>query len=266
MRRSYFLSLIFAVTLAACGTSRALGATIPDLSGNGHSGTPGAGFAAATSPTFNGSYATFARPTDTILLKGNVSFQNQATYEAKVRFSTISYPPSTSSFREGGIWDSWQDSAQDTRLSIVNGGKMLGYAYGVESPTNVLTGGTLQTGQWYDLAYVYDGNQDRIYIDGSLVGSHAASGNIPLGSSNIMTIGAIFRDRGVVPSFQGDLQSLRISNSARYSGDSYTPVSGDYTSDSTTQLLFNFGEVPEPSAAFSLGVFVFLLRRRGERG
>src|SRR4051812_21963817 len=96
-------------------------ALVLDESGHGHNGTTGAGFATATSPTINANFISFMRSTDTILLAGDVSFSTQATYEAIVRFSATTY-----STGEGGIWDSWQSGAQDSRLSICNPGAVLG--------------------------------------------------------------------------------------------------------------------------------------------
>jgi hypothetical protein len=146
----------FSFALVLIVTPRSLAVTITDLSGHGHNGVTATGFAGATAPTFNGSYATFTLPTDTLLLSGDVSLGNHATYEAMVRFSTTSYL--SGSETEGGIWDSWQIFEQDTRISILDGGHLLAYTYGVESPTKELSGGSLQTGVWYNLAYVYDGS------------------------------------------------------------------------------------------------------------
>jgi hypothetical protein len=230
---------MLAIAISTCG----IGATVPDLSGHGHTGTLGAGFTGATSPTLNGAYGTFAQETDTIQLAGNIAFTNQATYEAVVRLSQISYQ--TGTYPEGGIWDSWQDGAQDTRLTIHDGGSLLGYAFNVNFPAT-LTGGSLQTAHWYDLAYVYDGAQERLYIDGLLAVSRPGSGNISLGGFNVMSLGALARDHGIDSSFRGDLQSLRISDVARYSGSSYVPTTGYFSADASTQLLIN---LPEPSSA-----------------
>jgi hypothetical protein len=233
--------------------------TISDLSGYGHTGTLGVGFTGATAPTVNPSYLSFTNPNDTILLTGDVALSAQATYEAIVRFSTTTYPAGSGSLLEGGIWDSWQSNAQDTRLSILNGGTPLAYAWPVNIPYTV---GSLVTDHWYDIAYVYDGSQERMYIDGTLIHSRSSSGSIRTGASTIMTVGAIFRDNGIVPSFQGDLQSLRISDTARYSGNSYAANFSYFGPDASTQLLIS---VPEPSSgavacAFA-GGFLFLRRR-----
>jgi hypothetical protein len=228
--------------------------TIADLSGHGHTGTLGAGFAGATSPTVNPSHLSFTQSTDTILFTGNVSLSTETTYEAIIRFSTITYTGSG----EGGIWDSWQSGAQDTRFSILNGGTPLAYAWPVNIPYTV---GSLTANQWHNIAYVYDGARERMYIDGSLIHSRTSTGIIGSGASNIMTAGAMFRDNGIAQSFKGDLQSLRISDTARYSGSSYAASLGYFGPDSSTQLLIS---LPEPSAGAVLCALTsgILLRRR----
>jgi hypothetical protein len=151
------------------------------------------------------------------------------------------------------------------------------------------------TGVWYDLAYVYNGSQESVYVDGSLVESRSAGGDIGIGGSAIMSIGAMFRDGGIAPSFIGDIQSLRISEIARYSGDSYSASMSDFTNDPSTLLLYNFDQltpgsttiddlsgndhtgtfgvgfagatsptivVPEPASSSLFGVALLLFRRR----
>ena len=238
--------------------------TVTDLSGHGHNGTLGVGFTGATSPTLTGSYATFTNLTDTIDLAGNVPLTNQATYEATVLFTNTTYPLSNN---EGLIWSSYQDSVQDTRISIQGGGQLTAFSYPVNNP-NQFTNGSLQTGVWYDLAYVYDGSQEREYVNGQLIASRAASGNISIGSANIMALGALPRD-GQVPaaySFEGDLASVRISNIALYSGSSYNAISGpgDFSDGASTQALYDFAPVPEPSSLCILAGFAGagLTRRR----
>ena len=190
-------------------------------------------------------FTSFTRSTDTISLLGNVTFANQATYEATVLLTSTFYVTG-----ESEIWDSWQRAVQDTHFRIEDGGTLSAYAFPVNFP-NEFSAGALVTGVWYDLAYVYDGSQERLYVDGDLLASRPGSGNIGIGPGNIMTVGAIFRDGGIDPSFQGDIKSLRVSNIARYSGNSYTPTFGDFTSDPSTLLLYDFDKVPTGSTIIS---------------
>jgi hypothetical protein len=192
-------------------------------------------------------YVQFSNPTDTLSVAGNTVLTDQATYEAIVSLNSTSYPgdyvdtagPATPT---GNIFTCWQGDYEDERLGIGNGGTVAAYSYPVNFGS-LFYAGSLTTGVWYDLAYVYDGSQERIYVDGSLVGSRSASGDIGSGSSNIMSIGAMFRDGGTSPSFIGDILSLRISDDARYSGSSYSASMSDFTDDPDTLLLYDFDQL-----------------------
>ena len=53
-------------------------------------------------------------------------------------------------------------------------------------------------------------------------------------------LGAIFRDGSLRKSFIGYLDTFRVSDNARYSGNSFTAPTGDLTDDANTVVLFNF--------------------------
>ena len=48
----------------------------------------------------------------------------------------------------------------------------------------------------------------------------------------------------LLPGFLGLIDSLRLSNVARYSGNSFVPTIGNLSPDANTLLLFNFDESP----------------------
>ncbi len=180
-------------------------------------------------------YAHFSKTTDTISVLGNVVLGTNATYEGVVA------PRSTNL---GVVWNAWQNSQEDEQFGLVSGPGVYGFS-DLSSPSPI-SGGSLTLGVWHHIAYVYDGSQERLYVDGTNVASRPASGTIPSGSANIMAVGAIWRSSQsgspVYPSFVGDIKSLRISTTARYSGDSFTPVFGYFNSDASTALLYNFDE------------------------
>ena len=47
---------------------------------------------------------------------------------------------------------------------------------------------------------------------------------------------------GTEVSFLGYLDSLRISNAARYGGTQFTPILGDFTTDVNRVLLYSFND------------------------
>jgi hypothetical protein len=188
----------------------------------------------------------FTNSTDTMMITGDPVLSSQATYEALVEFNSTSYSGGIASSYTGGggvIYNFWQNGEEDQALAVLNGGPLFGEGYPVGNAVGMY-GGTLLTNAWYDIAYVYDGHQERLYIDGSLVASLTTSGNINSSSGAIGAIGAIFRDGGIQQSFKGEIESLRISNTARYSGSSYVATMADFPDDSSTQLLYDFDTAP----------------------
>jgi len=185
--------------------------------------------------------ALFANPTDTISVSGSLLLTNAATYEARVFFTQ----PVTNFV--GGVFNEWTDNQEDKDLFFYPG--ILG---GFSFPVNEADGDiestnlTFKLNQWHHVAYVYDGAQERLYLDGALVGSRPASGSIG-NAGGIPVVGASPRLEpysGPRPSFLGYIDTLRISDVARYSGTNFSPPTGKLAADGATLLLFNFNEAP----------------------
>ena len=180
-------------------------------------------------------YAVFDQTTDTISVSGDTTVGTAVTYEAVIRPSDLA---------GGLVWNEWQAGAEDKQFGLRANNGVYGYADLGDS--NPLDGGFSAAGGWHHYAYVYDGSQERVYIDGNLEASRSANGDVPDGASSVMVVGAIIRNNNqqLYPSFIGDIDSLRISNTARYSGTSFVPTLGDMTSDASTLLLYNFDNAP----------------------
>ena len=95
----------------------------------------------------------------------------------------------------------------------------------------------------HHVAAVYDGTALRLYIDGVQTGSTPASGTI---EQHVFENVAVGQYRAVWPAanpyvdaIQGYVDSLRISDTVRYSA-SFTPPATKLTNDSQTLLLLNF--------------------------
>jgi hypothetical protein len=95
--------------------------------------------------------------------------------------------------------------------------------------------------QWHHLAYVYDGAEERLYLDGQRVAARPASGDVG-NSPGGAFLGAIARDGSLHPGFVGRLDFVRLSNVARYTGQSFTPPTGDAAAEPGTLLLYAFRE------------------------
>lgn len=176
----------------------------------------------------------FDQNTDTIAVAGHTTLADAATYEARVLF--------TSTFAGTGlVFNEWMAGLEDKFLNV---GVTHLSAYSFDLSDDVFVAGASPSlNAWHHVAYVYDGSQERLYLDGRQIGARPASGHIENADGSAF-VGAIFRDGSISPSVVGYLDTLRISNVARYSGYSFAPPAGDLSSDSDTLLLYNFDEAP----------------------
>ncbi len=96
---------------------------------------------------------------------------------------------------------------------------------------------TFEPGKAYHLAGVFDGQLLRLYIDGILVKEVPATGALKL-VGNPLTIGADSTPRGPANTLRGWVDGVRISNIARYDGDTF-PLVRRPEADEHTVLLLN---------------------------
>lgn len=197
---------------------------------------------AAGTITVHAQYAYFNDPTDTIRVNGNTTFGSAATYEALIQFPAAA--------ANGVVFNEWDNSFEDKGF-FAGTSTLSGIAYPAGSL--IVSSLTLGLNQWHHIAYVYDGSEQRIYLDGNLVGLTTGSGSISNSNSGAPFVGALIRG-SLIPSFQGYMDTLRISDIARYSGASFTAPTGDFATDANTQLLYNFNEASgSPTAVDSSG-------------
>ena len=176
--------------------------------------------------------ALFSNSTDTISVAGGTSLGNSATFEASIFLTAAPVGPTS-------IFNEYTFGQEDKSLGF-DSNELLGYGFPV-SGSALRNTVSLALNTWHHVAFVYDGAQDRLYLDGSLVISRSSTGSIGNASGNPF-IGAISRTDGFPVSFQGYIDTLRISDVARYSGASFLAPIGDLASDANTQLLYNFDE------------------------
>jgi hypothetical protein len=187
-------------------------------------------------------YALFDTTTDTISVAGNSIIDSAATIEARVNIVAAD---------DGSIFNEWTSGLEDKSLGI-SFGRIVGFLYYVGGYGRLESTATISLNTWHHIAYVYDGSEERLYLDGIKVGSRPASGNAGDYPSDVAAVGAIFRDNHIAPSFQGLLDTVRFSTIARYTDDSFTAPTGDLTSDSYTNLLYNFNEPQNSTMVYDL--------------
>lgn len=108
----------------------------------------------------------------------------------------------------------------------------------------VLWSGNIRDQATHHVAMVYNGATLRTYIDGVLINSVAATGTLVQDDGEDVAFGS-YPDYIATPS--GTYDSIRISNSARYSA-AFTPPTAKFVNDANTLLLLNFDNVIGPLA------------------
>lgn len=85
------------------------------------------------------------------------------------------------------------------------------------------------TGVFHHVAFVRDGAEERLYLDGQQVGARSASGDIDDNDSTLAAVGARFfqNTNFMAAAFRGDIDTLRISGVVRDSGASFSAPTGD---------------------------------------
>jgi hypothetical protein len=93
------------------------------------------------------------------------------------------------------------------------------------------------TGVWTHLAFTYDGFYGRLFVNGVLKNSSALISGVIDTVSNPLEIS----NSGSGQSFKGNIDEVRISNTARYSSN-FTPSSTPFTRDANTVGLWHMDE------------------------
>ncbi len=103
----------------------------------------------------------------------------------------------------------------------------------------------LVEGRWHHLAGVYDGREIRLYLDGRRIASSPASGSRTRNHLPIVIGGDVGAGGAANSFFSGAIDAVRLSDSARYSGDRFTPGQR-HAADVNTVLLFNMDAMHGP--------------------
>ena len=178
--------------------------------------------------------ARFDATTDTIAMAGQTVLGTSATFEARLLIEAAG---------GGSVYFEQANGREHKQLALSETG-VSGMGFTLPTNQTSLSGDVaVSTGVFHHIAFVRDGGQERVYLDGLLVAQRAAVGDIDDDGTSTPAVGAqIFQDTSfMAQSFIGQIDSLRISNVARYTGASFSAPQGDLGSDSGTLLLYNFG-------------------------
>lgn len=107
----------------------------------------------------------------------------------------------------------------------------------------------IRSDRWHHLAGVYDGRQIRLYLDGDLVAQETPELNFSSNAMPFILGSEQDRDGRIVYSFNGMLDSVRLSASARYAGESFRPQR-DFQKDKETLFLLDMQQNVGPFIPF----------------
>ncbi|MDY6805044.1 MAG: LamG-like jellyroll fold domain-containing protein [Cyanobacteriota bacterium] len=184
--------------------------------------------------TFDSPNIFFNNPTDTIQIFGQTQLGNESTYEARIYF-----PKNVGA---GGLVFNEHKYGLEDKVLRAGPNTLFGYNFPINPGIPFTATRTPLPDTWHHIAFVQGGGTQRLYFDGQIVGSQTFAGNIQ-NSNGGATLGARIRGNEnlfLAPSFIGHLDTLRISNVARYTGSSFDAPTGDLSSDTNTLMLYNF--------------------------
>jgi hypothetical protein len=97
----------------------------------------------------------------------------------------------------------------------------------------------LEPGRWYHVAQVFDGAEQRLYLDGVLVARGTREGATLKDNTLPLIVGGDVAGNGdAVDTLDGLVDAVRISSVARYAGDRFTPPDR-HAADEHTLVLLN---------------------------
>ena len=149
------------------------------------------------------------------------------------------YPTSDGSYRKifvSGGWGVGPDGEYDYIIDKTDGGALRIQLYDDDAAPYVSTTGTMTLNAWNHVAAVRSGTTVSLYIDGTASGT--MTGSWDLVSHGNPQIGIQTDVSATTQMWDGYIAGVRISNSARYTGN-FTPSTGPYTSDANTMFLLD---------------------------
>lgn len=96
----------------------------------------------------------------------------------------------------------------------------------------------ITSGDWHHIAGVFDGTEVRVYLDGELVDAVSGMGARTPNSLPLIIGADVDRYGNAMSPFAGEIDEVRLSTVARYSGSSFQPARR-HSADADTRLLLN---------------------------
>jgi hypothetical protein len=171
-----------------------------------------------------------------------------ATLEARVKVPSSGLPGG------GSLYHQVVNGLEDKALVLNSNSEAFGFLWtspASEDRTDTPVSPSLADDLWHHIAFVRDGSQERMYLDGNLVDS--ADWSAPIANAGSITVLGADRLLYPLPAPLVSVDWLRISNSARYTGMYAPPPTCEPMSDSNTLALFLFNDPPGSTTATDSG-------------
>jgi len=180
--------------------------------------------------TYGQSALHFRTTTDIVNIPSFTQLDTQFTIEA---FVLLDQEQEIRQF----YFEQWggQGTPGDKQFGATSSG-FKGYAFPNNAGTIFRHSQVLPLETWHHVAYVMDQTSERFYLNGNLAASRPSTNRDVAESTTFSRLG---------DGWLGYMSSFRISNTARYTGESYQVPSFRMHNDSETILLFNFTNVSE---------------------
>lgn len=181
---------------------------------------------------FGGSSALLDGDNDSLVIAGgnDFIFLDDFTFEFWIRLRDngssqviLSNRPTTG-YSTGNFYIQWADA--DNK-----------FQWGISGAGAVLSTNTFSYNTFYHIALVRDSSKVQMYVNGTAEGSQLStsdSNDVGTNNQTTMYVGLL----GSTFDFLGNMDELRISNSARYS-TGFTPTTSPFTNDENTVLLMH---------------------------
>ena len=149
------------------------------------------------------------------------------------------YTPESIPSNHYGIFNQHVDNDNRVQFNYADSGGLQIFVKSAASVLINLNQGDLPAHKWNHVAFVRDGNEWYLYINGVNVGNTTASITMP----NLAIEARVGHCGAGAGDFKGYMDEIRVSTTARYpSGTGFIPTTTQFTSDANTVLLIHGGE------------------------
>ena len=178
-----------------------------------------------------------------------LNMNNTYTIEFWIYFNAFASNPTYISYGQNSNAAMWRLKMVNTNNLALEARSSTNWSWSGSSEVNLLSSGSLSTGQWYHVAWVNDSGSVKTFLNGV----QQNTGTLNTGSNNTtakwLYIGSYYSDTGETDSYW---DSIRISNNARYS----TTFSPNEVGSFSATGSFTGNNITAPSSTNKMGAVI----------